>query len=98
LLFPEEGWEQALCCKKENMLLSYATFNSINNLDADNEGVAIIYDFVWGSGDVMAHLVFAKQKASLKKTKKTSKIQPDVMSEANTTLQNALKTLESQYE
>lgn len=98
----EQGeWEFSILSFSENfyeILPMLAWLRSIATyLDAEDEGVAIIYDFVWGSGSVMAHVGFAKQQAALKLTKKTSEIDPNVLSAANNTLLNAMKAIEAQW-
>jgi hypothetical protein len=66
-------------------------------LEADDEGVALIYDFFWGGRSVMAHLVFSEQKALLTSTTSTAGIEPAILNVANTTLQNAVDLLSAQY-
>ncbi|MVT12614.1 hypothetical protein [Chitinophaga tropicalis] len=95
-----EGWGFTMIVFSENyeeILPMLAWLKSIAPyLDAEDEGVAIIYDFFWSCSSVMAHLVFAGQQASLRPTTETSEIEPKVMAEANKTLQNAMDAIDAE--
>lgn len=66
-------------------------------LDAGEGGVALIYDFFWGGGAVMAHLVLSEQQALLKHTTDIADVDADIMAAANNTLQNAMDIISAQY-
>ena len=96
----QEGWGFTMVVFSENYeesLPMLAWLKSIAPyLEAGDEGVAILYDFFWGGGGVMAHLVFAGQQASFKLTEDISEIEPKVLAEANNALQNAMDAIEAQ--
>ena len=58
--------------------------------DADEKGVALIYDFYWGDHDVMASLAFGGGQASLQAHTETDQLDPEVLAQANRTLQEVL--------
>ncbi|PWV48320.1 hypothetical protein [Chitinophaga sp. S165] len=66
-------------------------------MEAGDEGVALIYDFFWGSESVMAHLVFREQKALLAHTKSTSQIEQSIRDAAKNTLQTAVDLISAKY-
>lgn len=82
----------------EEILPMLAWLKSIARyMDAGDEGVALIYDFFWGGGSVMALLAFSNQQASLDPASDISEIDPAVLKAANTTLQNAFDVISAQY-
>ncbi|MGS2760922.1 hypothetical protein [Sinomicrobium sp. M5D2P9] len=62
------------------------------------KGTAIIYDFLWGDGTVMAHLDFSGRQATLTKVSKTAAIDSEIAEKANKSLQHVLDKLNEQYE
>ncbi|WP_433903496.1 hypothetical protein [Sphingobacterium puteale] len=59
--------------------------------DKANTGIAFIYDFCWGSEEVMAYLEFTGQQALLKNYKVTDEIESSVLKEANLKLEDAVE-------
>ncbi|SDF49450.1 hypothetical protein [Chitinophaga filiformis] len=91
----EEGeWELAIALFSQNyteILPMLAWLKSIASyMEAGDEGVAIIYDYFWGSGNVMMHMEFTGQQATFRLTNKTSEIDPKIVAEANDMLKNAI--------
>ncbi|MCF6405184.1 hypothetical protein L3C95_19935 [Chitinophaga filiformis] len=86
-------WELAVAFLSHNyteILPMLAWVKSISAyLEAGDEGVAIIYDYFWGSGSVMSHVVFAGQDASFRLTNKSSEVDKHIIAEAG----NMLKTV-----
>ena len=66
-------------------------------MEDGDEGVAFIYDFFWGGKGVMAHLELQAGKAVLKDTKHTSKINKEVLAEANAMIQGVLDNMSEDY-
>jgi hypothetical protein len=98
----EEGiWSFSVVFFSENYFESLpmlAWLKSIAHyMDPGDEGVALIYDFFWGSRSVMAHLVFSEQKALFAHTKSTTKIEPAIRDAANNTLKTAFDLISAQY-
>lgn len=87
-------WELAIALFSQNyteILPMLAWLKSIAAyMEADDEGVAIIYDYFWGSGSVMAHVVFTGREASFRLTNSTAEMDPNVVAAANGMLKNAI--------
>ena len=66
-------------------------------LDAGATGSALVYDYYWGSAEVMAYLRFADQEALLTDCMQTTVIAPEVIQEADTALQDALDLFNKKY-
>lgn len=82
----------------EEILPMLAWLKSIARyMDAGEQGVALIYDFFWGDGSVMALLLFSNQQASFKPASDISEIEPEILNAANTTLQSAYDAISAQY-
>ncbi|SHN33810.1 hypothetical protein [Chitinophaga sp. CF418] len=100
----EQGNEEWVFCvvffseNYEEILPMLAWLKSIAPyMDAEGEGVALIYDFFWGSGVVMAHLVFTGQEVSFSFTEDISGLEPGLLAAANDTLQTAFDIISAQY-
>ncbi|MBX3253593.1 MAG: hypothetical protein KF862_05580 [Chitinophagaceae bacterium] len=65
--------------------------------EPENTGVACIYDFYWGTNQVMACLEFANQRALLKNYLSVTEIQPGVLEQANRTLEEAIETFNKKF-
>lgn len=57
------------------------------------KGTAIIYDFLWDSGMVMAQLDFSDRQALLTKVSKTVSVDSEIIEKANMSLQQMLDEL-----
>lgn len=90
VVFFSENYEESLAML--TWLRSIAPY-----MDADGEGVALIYDFFWGSGVVMAHLAFKGQEVSFKLTEDTSELAPALLEAANNSLQIAFDAVSAYY-
>lgn len=66
--------------------------------DHDDKGTAIIYDFLWGDGSVMAYLEFSSQQATLKAYTKITEIAPTMLYIANQTLEKAVDSFNRKLE
>ena len=92
-----EEWELAIALFSQNyteILPMLAWLNSLAGyMEAGDEGVAIIYDYFWGSGSVMMHMEFTGQQAAFLLTNKTSEIDQQIMAEANNMLKNATSAI-----
>jgi len=100
----EEGSEEWTFCVvffSENYEESLAMLSWLRSIapymDPDGEGVALIYDFFWGSGLVMAHLVFKGQDVSFRLTKDISELDPSLLATANSSLQVAFDAVSALY-
>lgn len=100
----EEGAEEWIFCVvffSENYEESLAMLTWLRSIapymDPDGEGVALIYDFFWGSGAVMAHLVFTGQEVSFRLTKDIAELDPALLAAANNSMQTAFDAVEAYY-
>lgn len=66
-------------------------------MEPGDEGVAFIYDYFWGGNDVMAHLELSAGQAVLKDTKKTAKINKQLLMEANKIIQDVMDAISAKY-
>lgn len=65
----------------------------------DGSGVALVYDFYWGDHDVMASMAFEDGQALLQTHTTTDQLNPEILAEANRTLNAVLDRLnEQQFE
>lgn len=62
-----------------------------------DSGEAFVYDYFWGSKDVMAHLELAEGKAELKHTTRTSEINRKLLAESDKILQDLMDELSAKY-
>jgi len=60
-------------------------------------GTALIYDFLWGDGSVMAQLDFSAQQANLTNATRISDIDAEILNEANSALDTMLNDLQKRY-
>lgn len=58
-----------------------------NYLENGQDGVMIIYDFIWGGDEVMAYMHLSSGKASLKDFTNTAELEETVFQQANQTLE-----------
>lgn len=76
----------------EEILPMLAWLKSIARyMDAGEEGVAMIYDFFWGGGSVMALLLFSDQQASFRPACDISEIDPEILDAANTHIAKCIR-------
>lgn len=66
-------------------------------LSPEQKGVALIYDYFWGSGDVMAHLEFNGPNASLTTVDSFKKINKELQNTVSSTLKNVVDVMMAQY-
>jgi hypothetical protein len=62
-----------------------------------DSGEALVYDYFWGSKEVMAHLELSEGKAVLKHTMQTSKINKQLLAESDKMLQGLMDELSQKY-
>ncbi|MCF6404874.1 hypothetical protein L3C95_18385 [Chitinophaga filiformis] len=97
----DEYWTFCVVFFSENYTESLAMFTWLRSIapymEADGEGVALLYDFFWGSGVVMAHLAFKGQEVSFKLTADTSALDPALLETANNTLSTAFDAVSAYY-
>jgi hypothetical protein len=66
--------------------------------DVGDRGAAIIYDFLWGHGSVMAYLEFSNQQATLKAYTKIAEMEPTILYIANQVLEKAVDSFNKKLE
>ncbi|SDF77281.1 hypothetical protein [Chitinophaga filiformis] len=100
----EDGVEEWIFCVvffSENYEESLAMLTWLRSIapymDPDGEGVALIYDFFWGSGVVMAHLEFTGQKVSFRLTKDIAELDPALLAAANNSMETAFDAVSAYY-
>jgi len=82
----------------EEILPIMAWFKSLASyLDAGEEGELLIFDFFWGSDQVMAHMVLDGQQVEIKHTKSTKKVDKKFMAEATKAMQDALADMQRNH-
>ncbi|SFW84265.1 hypothetical protein [Chitinophaga sancti] len=67
-------------------------------MEPGEEGIAIIYDYFWGDGDVLAHLDIKAGHAELKHTTDTTQIDKMVLAESDEMIQDVIDTISSAYD
>jgi len=82
----------------EDQLPMLGWFTSIAPyLGAGEQGELLLYDFFWGSDDVMAHIVLDGTQSAIKTTTSTFKIDKKMLTEADNTMQKVLGIMQSKF-
>lgn len=66
--------------------------------DSEDKGIALLYDFLWGDGSVMAYLEFSDQQATLKAYTKITEMEPTILYTANQVLEKAVDSFNKKLE
>ncbi|QHS63579.1 hypothetical protein [Chitinophaga agri] len=67
------------------------------HLAPDDTGDAIIYDYIWGGGDVMAHIRYEGQQAALQLTRHQQELDASVRNKMKATMDAVFDKLNEQY-
>jgi hypothetical protein len=80
------------------MLPMLALFkNMAAYLDAEDEGVVLVYDYFWGDETVMAHMLINGKQALLKETSQIAEIEAAVIGAAKETLDKTFDIVGERY-
>ncbi|MBD1420956.1 hypothetical protein [Sphingobacterium chuzhouense] len=72
--------------------------NLANYQHNDGGGLAMIYDFLWGEGSIMAYLEFSGQQATLKPYTNITALEPTILYTANQALEKAVDSFNKNLE
>lgn len=98
----EEGeWSYTVLMFSQNYFDILPMLNLLKSIERhlgpDDTGDVLIYDYIWGGTQVMAHISFEGQKATLLPTKHPKELKASVRNKMKETLEKAFNAMNEKY-
>ena len=94
-----QTWTLLVLYFSENYTESLPMLSLLKHLGSDVKGgddnVALLYDFLWGNGSVMAYIEYTGQRAVLTNYSETAELAPAVMAAADAALEALCQRLQA---